>query len=79
MAEQNLNPEKPLASKQVVSCSIPKRHNHSHFWIEDGILYESYNTIRGMRFMSMMEVGDITDTDKVDGYLEQYIAKEYYS
>lgn len=66
-----------IASKPNVTCSIPKRHNHDHFWIEEGILYESYNTIRGMRFMSVMEVGDIADTERVDDYTLEVIAKEY--
>ena len=29
---------------------LTKSHNHSHFWTENKIVYESYNTIRGLRF-----------------------------
>lgn len=33
-----------------------KSHNHSHFWTENKIVYESYNTIRGLRFMQIAEL-----------------------
>lgn len=29
---------------------ITKSHNHHHFWTENNVVYESYNTLRGMRF-----------------------------
>lgn len=35
---------------------INKRSNHSHFWIESCSLYESYNTIRGVRFQFISEI-----------------------
>ncbi len=35
---------------------ITKRHNHHHFWIEDGVLYETYTTIRGLRYCMVMSV-----------------------
>ena len=35
---------------------LTKSHNHSHFWIEDCILYESYNTIRGKRYRHICNV-----------------------
>lgn len=35
---------------------ITKSHNHSHFWTENRIVYESYNTIRGMRFRQIIEL-----------------------
>ena len=64
-----------------VMRSIPRGANHHHFWIEDDILYESYTTIRGMRFCFKMalENGAYADTDNVSGYLEECIAKEYFS
>lgn len=33
-----------------------KDKNHSHFWIENGVLYESYNTIRGLRYRTRLIV-----------------------
>lgn len=64
-------------SLHSVSNCIPKRHNHDHFWIEDGILYESYNTIRGMRYMEVMEVHGMPDEEKCNDNCLTYIAKEY--
>ena len=31
-----------------------KSHNHDHFWTENNVVYESYNTLRGMRFREVM-------------------------
>jgi len=61
----------------VISC-IPKRHNHSHFWIEDGVFYESYNTIRGKRYCAKIEVPNMPDEDFCSKECLAYIAKEYY-
>ena len=57
--------------------NIIKRHNHNHFWIENGILYESYNTIRGLRFIEVMEVIGMPDESKCTESCITYIAKEY--
>lgn len=35
---------------------ITKSHNHDHFWCENNIIYESYNTIRGLRFRQLIEL-----------------------
>ena len=35
---------------------IIKSHNHDHFWCENNIVYESYNTIRGLRFRQLIEL-----------------------
>ena len=35
---------------------LKKSHNHSHFWIEDNIVCESYNTLRGLRYRQLTEV-----------------------
>lgn len=44
---------------------LTKSDNHNHFWIEDEVVYESYNTLRGVRYMSIasviMENKDILD------------------
>ena len=61
----------------VVSASFPKRSNHDHFWIEDGFLYESYTTIRGLRYAQIMAVGNMPDVDKCSEICMTYIAKEY--
>ena len=43
---------------------LNKSHNHNHFWIEDSTVYESYNTIRGLRFRPVAEV-IMNDTNKM--------------
>jgi len=35
---------------------MEKSFNHDHFWVQDCILYESYKTIRGLRFRAISEV-----------------------
>jgi len=60
-----------------VSDFLPKRHNHDHFWIEDGVLYESYKTIRGMRYNQTMEVSGMPNEEKCSDACLKYIAKEY--
>jgi hypothetical protein len=41
-----------------------KDEKHSHFWIEDEQLFESYRTIRGLRYRHRMEVKGMADTEK---------------
>lgn len=62
-----------------ITSLIPKKHNHHHYWIEGGILFESYKTIRGMRYMSIKEVPGMPDEDFCTKECLEYIAKEYYS
>jgi hypothetical protein len=57
--------------------AIVQRHNHSHYWIEDGVLYESYNTIRGLRYMMLLEVPGMNDCDKCTPEMIAYIEKQY--
>jgi len=35
---------------------MQKSHNHSHFWIDDKVLYETYKTIQGLRFRKVCEL-----------------------
>ena len=58
---------------------VPKRHNHNHFWIENGILYESYNTLRGLRFLDVKEVPGMPDEEKCSENCLKYIYKNYYN
>lgn len=45
---------------------IIKSHNHDHFWIENGIVYESYNTLRGLRYRELMNLDfEYPDSDKL--------------
>tara|TARA_R110002126_G_scaffold39767_3_gene117637 strand:- start:722 stop:895 length:174 start_codon:yes stop_codon:yes gene_type:complete len=54
-----------------------KATKHSHFWIENGELYESYHTIRGLRYMYRFSVKGLPDTDKCSEAMLLYISKEY--
>ena len=60
---------------------IPRCRNHHHFWIEDSVLYESYTTIRGMRYCvkTVLDKDQYADCDNVKGHLEEQIAKEYFT
>lgn len=44
--------------------AITKDDWHDHFWIEDGVLGETYKTIRGLRYRFRCYV-DYPDRDKV--------------
>lgn len=35
---------------------ITKSENHDHFWTENNVVYESYKTIRGLRFMEVVKL-----------------------
>lgn len=56
---------------------IYKQHNHSHFWIENEILYESYETTRGIRYMKLFDVPGMPDEEKCSEACMKYIDKEY--
>lgn len=53
-----------------------KSRNHDHFWIQDGILYESYNTIRGLRFLEVCKVPFMPDGDMCTTECIDYLNKE---
>lgn len=55
-----------------------KHENHSHFWIENGELFESYHTIRGLRFQYRIDVGNLPNTDKCPDDMLKYIAAEFF-
>lgn len=54
-----------------------KDERHSHFWISDGELYESYQTIRGLRYRHRCSVGDLPDAEKCSEPLLKYIEAEF--
>lgn len=76
----NVNKEtetKSCTIQNVVESAVLKDKKHSHFWIEDGELYESYNTIRGLRYRHRFSVDGLPDTDKCSESMMLYIGKEY--
>lgn len=64
------------AGSNAVLPSVPKHPRHDHFWIEDGELYESYETIRGLRYMHKFHV-NLPDCDKCSNEMMKFIAAEY--
>lgn len=65
---------KPKTENNVVM----RDEKHSHFWIEGGELYESYKTIRGLRYRHRFAVNGLPDTDKCSESMITYIGKEYF-
>jgi hypothetical protein len=51
---------------------IYKHPNHSHFFITDGVLCESYKTSRGLRWREMANV----DTDEIETNVSEERALE---
>lgn len=62
---------------EVGGSKIPVHERHDHYWIEDGILHESYMTLRGMRYRVLCEV-QLPDCERCEGDILKYIAAEYY-
>lgn len=58
---------------------IPKKHNHDHYWIEKGVLYESYRTLRGLRYLPIKDVPGMPNIDECSKKILNFIAKEYYT
>lgn len=68
-----------VLSEAALLNRLTKDDRHDHYWTEDGILYESYQTIRGLRYRYVMEVSGMPDMNFVDDKCLLYIAKEYSS
>lgn len=66
-----------LNNEIVEKKKLNKRHNHSHFWIGNGLLFESYNTIRGIRYNIVTSVNGMRDTDRCTPELIEHIEEKY--
>lgn len=58
---------------------LTKSHNHSHFWIQNEQLFESYYTIRGLRWRFIIDVPAMADEEKCSEYSLEFIEKEFIS
>lgn len=58
-------------------AKLTKQINHNHFFIENGILYESYNTLRGLRYLEKFEVLGMPNEKKCSEICLFYIVKQY--
>jgi len=56
---------------------IPKHPNHDHYWIDDEVLYESYKTIRGLRYIPILEVFGMPNCEKCTNDMIVEIEKIY--
>lgn len=60
-----------------ISQKLLKDENHDHYWIEEEVLYESYKTIRGLRFRRLLSVPGMPDSELCTEEMLVYIEKEY--
>lgn len=56
---------------------IYENAQHDHYWIKDGILYESYHTIRGLRYRRFKDVPGMPDHDRCSPACVRYMWREY--
>lgn len=54
-----------------------KDKNHSHYWVEDEKLYESYNTLRGLRYRFIVGCPGIQNCKKCSDDMVEYLFKEF--
>ena len=53
--------------------NIVKSHNHLNFTISKGVLYEVYQTIRGVRYRKILNTPFLNDTKKCSDALIDYL------
>lgn len=51
--------------------------NHHHYWIEEGELYESYNTIRGLRYRHLESVLGMADNNRLTKEDVEHVEQTY--
>lgn len=56
---------------------LSKDRRHDHFWIEDEVLFESYQTIRGLRYRNILEVSGMKDCDRCTPEIIQEIEHKF--
>jgi len=62
---------------EAVKKLISRDKSHDHSWIEDGELFETYRTIRGLRYRHKFTVSGLPDTDNCQPDMIKYIEAEY--
>ncbi len=55
-----------------------KDQKHDHFWISGEVLYETYHTLRGLRYREKKELPGMPDSDNCTPAMLIYIEKQYY-
>lgn len=68
-----------MSTNTQTTGKLTRDDSHSHFWIEDGVLFESYNTIRGLRYRYRMAVPLMMDSHELSDadifYIETHFLK----
>jgi hypothetical protein len=64
--------EKVKTMKEIV-----KDEKHDHYWIDDDVLYETYRTLRGVRYRPVLEVFGMPNCEKCTEDMMVYIEKQY--
>lgn len=77
--EKETEKQKEIEKEKIreTVARISKQTNHIHYFISDEILYESYNTIKGLRYLEVMEVAGMPNEKKCSEQCLFYIVKEY--
>lgn len=57
--------------------TLTKDKNHDHFWIDEEMLFESYKTIRGLRYRPRLKVWGMPNSDKCTPEMITYIEKQF--
>ena len=55
-----------------------KDEKHSHFWIENENLFETYRTLLGLRYRFRLKVPGISDCDNCSNEMIKQIENQYY-
>jgi hypothetical protein len=82
MNEAKNNQNSTEQSVNYTACCAPvlsKDRNHDHYWIDDDVLYESYRTLRGLRYRPVLEVFGMPNCEKCTDAMIIYIEKQYLS
>lgn len=58
---------------------LRKDREHSHYWIQEEHLFESYNTLRGLRCRYIMDVIGYPDTDRCSQEVIDSIEQQHRS
>lgn len=66
----------PIKNEEPLKMLI-KDKNHKHYWIDDDVLYETYSTLRGLRYRPILEVFGMPNCEKCTEEMIKYIKKEY--
>ena len=56
---------------------LTPHRNHSHYWVQEEQLFESYNTLRGLRYLLVCNVTGIQDCERCSDDMIKYIESEF--